>query len=325
MRLLLIVDDATDARAVVDYVVWRFGARALAVDVLRVLPPGAPAPLPGPRRRCPVVPSPATGDAAGETARRLRAVPGARVRTTNLHLRHGGAARAIADIGARLGSDLILIERPAGPTRSGLRRVALLRRLLADTRCAVECFAPAVARRAAPLEMLVALALEDIVRFPVTRLCDFGWPGPARLRVLALPSGRASDGASSGAGLRCLPSGHVEPAAAQRAAAGRLGAFAAELGRVLGEAVEVRAAHAADASRTVPVDAAGAAPSLVMVLADGLRGRAPRAADGVPAPWRDTSASLLYLHGDAGDLALREWLATTVCPRQARRAGPAPR
>jgi len=339
VRLLLIVDDCTDSRAVSDYVAWRFGSRVIQVDVLHILGP-APArrpegaagalvtlPRPAPAKSARVVPAPAD-NLAYETACRLREAHGARILVGSVHARRGDPARVIAESSQRLGSDLVLVQRPSLRGRGWLRAIALVRRLLGRIDCAVELFNPALPQAAGgAFELLAPLGLEGLVQFPVTRLCEFSWPETTRLRVLGLLPGADHDSALEHNGLRFLR-GRITADGVRRAAATRLDAFCDELGRVFG--TDVALDHElATGGACAALDAALVHPavSLMLVLDERARGPVslrPLARERALALALRTNGSALFLRGDRGDLALRQWLAETATSPHLRRAGPRP-
>lgn len=341
MRLLLIVDDCTDSRAVSDYVAWRFGSRVIQVDVLHILGP-APArrpegaagalgalvslPRPASAKSGRVAPAPAD-DLAYETACRLREAHGARILVGSVHARRGDPARVIAESSQRLGSDLVLVQRPSLRGRDWLRAIALVRRLLGRVDCAVELFNPALPQAGGAFELLAPLGLEDLVQFPVTRLCEFSWPQTTRLRVLGLLPEAEHESALEHNGLRFLR-GPITAHGVRRAAATRLDAFCDELGRVFG--TDVALDHElATGGACAALDAALVHPavSLMLVLDEQARGPVslrPLAREQALALALRTNGSALLLRGDRGDLALRQWLAETATSPQLRRAGPRP-
>ncbi len=334
MKLLLIVDDRTDPVATSDYIARRFGARDACVDVLSVMPGSD-------RER--TVSWPRAGGArqrwhaarlreavdhiAHATARELRTTHGLAVDTT--HVRVGDCARVIAAAAARLGSDLILMEHPTGGFHARLRAVSLARCLLADTACVVELFAPREQLPDGPLDVIVPLALEDIVQFPVIRMCDFAWPKSTRWRILGITREPARATQLESCGYRVLRTLH-EVEAIHRAVKTRLLSFCGELQRVLGGGAVIDHEIVSGTPYAVMSDARRRLPNALMVALEspsqgfgqGFGRLAALTQERALAMSLRAAGSTLLLHGARGDAALRHWLSTSAMARARHAPGP---
>ncbi len=331
MKLLLIVDGRTDPVATSDYIARRFGGRDACVDVLCVMP-GSDRELTlpwsragGARQRSQAARlREAIDQIADATARELRATHGLAVGTT--HVRVGDPARVIAASSGRLGSDMILMEHPAGGFHARLRAVSLARCLLADTACVVELFSPGEPLPEGTLDVIVPLALEDIVQFPVIRMCDFAWPKSTRWRVLGITRKPEQATQLESCGYRLLRSLH-EADAMNRAVEARLRSFCAELQRVLGGGAVIDHEVVAGTPYAVMTDVRRRLPTALMVALEspsqGFGRLAALTQERALAMSLRAAGSTLLLHGARGDAALRHWLSTSAMARHA--PGPRPR
>ncbi len=334
MKLLLIVDDRTDPVATSNYIAHRFGARDVCVDVLSVIPgPGRAPAMPWSRSGTARLAAQlarlreAAAQVADATARELRTTQGLPVGT--IHVRAGDPARVIADCGARLGSDMVLLEHPTGGFHARLRAVTLARRLLADTACVVELFTPGAPCRADTLEVVVPLALEDIVQFPVIRLCDFAWPAATRWRILGITRDPPHATDVETCGYRVLRARH-EAEALRRAVSARLRTFCGELQRVLGAGAEIGHELIGGTPHAVMADLRRRQPGALMVALEnpsqgfGFGRLATLTQERALAMTLRAAGSTLLLHGARGDAALRHWLATSAMARVRHAPGPRP-
>ncbi len=329
MKLLLVIDERTDPVVASGYIARRFGARDASVDVLGIIPgPGRDLAVPWSRvapmtrHRAGLARSKeAVDDLAHATARELRATHGLAVGTT--HVRAGDPARVIAASGARLGSDLVLMRQPAGGFQARLRAVILARSLLADTACVVEFYAPAAASGDGTLDVVVPLALEDIVQYPVIRMCDFAWPASTRWRILGIAREPAHPGRLESCVYRVLRAPHGAEAK-RRAAQARLGTFCGELQRVLGAGAVIDHEIVTGTPGAVMADARRQQPdALIVTLESPSQGFGRLSAltqERALATSLRAAGSTLLLHGARGDAALRHWLSTSAMAR----ARPAP-
>lgn len=336
MKLLLIVDGRTDPVATSHYIAHRFGTRHVCADVLSVVPGpgGAPAMAwsrgTATRQRARLARlREAANHVADATAHELRATLGLAVGTT--HVRAGDPARVIAACSARLGSDMILMEHPGGRFHARLRAATLARRLLADTACVVEFLAPEAPPRAGSLEVVVPLALEDIVQFPVIRLCDFAWPAATRWRILGLTRDPAHLTGLETSGYRVLRARH-EAQALHRAMEARLQTFCGELRRVLGASAVIEHEIVTGTACTVMTDARRRQPEALMLALEspsqgfglGFGRLATLTQERALAMALRAPGSTLLLHGARGDAALRHWLSTSAMARARHAPGPRP-
>ncbi len=324
MKLLLVVDERTDPVVASGYVARRFGARDASVDVLAIIPgPGRDRAVPrllaaaATRHRAELARSKeAVDDLAHATARELRTTHGLAVGTT--HLRAGDPARVIAASGARLGSDLVLMEQPAGGFHARLRAVSLARSLLADTACVVEFFAPAAPPPDGTLDVVVPLALEDIVQFPVIRMCDFAWPASTRWRILGITREPSHATKLEACGYRILRTRH-EAQAIHRAVQARLRTFCGELRRVLGASAVIDHEIVTGTPSAVMTDVRRRQPNALMVALEspsqGFGRLAALTQERALAMALRAAGSTLLLHGARGDAALRHWLSTSAMAR----------
>jgi len=331
VKLLLIVDDRTDPVATSDYIARRFGGRNACVDVLCVIPGSdrertAPWSRAGSARQRArdVRLREAADEIADASARELRATHRLTVGTT--HVRVGDAARVIAASSGRLGSDLILMEHPTGGFHARLRAASLARCLLADTACVVELFSPGETLPGGILDVIVPLALEDIVQFPVIRMCDFAWPEATRWRILGITRKPAHATQLESCGYRLLRTLH-EADAMHRAVEARLRSFCAELQRVLGGGAMIDHEIVTGTPYAVMTDVRRRLPTALMIALEspsqGFGRLAALTQERALAMTLRATGSTMLLHGARGDAALRHWLSTSAMARA--RLAPRPR
>ena len=192
MRILLAVDERTDARIVSAYLVERFGGQPCTIDIVTVMPSAtATATRPGDTRG--VVSHQLPQERAQRRAQaRVMAV------TTELEERYGLSdihatvevgepARVLLAACARLRSDVIVLEsRRQHGLFSRLRLASTTRRILAAAPCAVELIKPHAATPRSLFNVLVPIAAEALPHFPLTQLAAWPWPDGTRLQLLAL-------------------------------------------------------------------------------------------------------------------------------------------